>query len=198
MSSLIDMVMGQLGESGVSALSQNLGADSAVTGKAVTAALPLLLGALAKNAGTPEGASALGNALDRDHDGSVLDGLGAFLGQAQPPADGDGILRHVLGDRRAGAENGLSKLSGLDAKQASSMLAMLAPIVMGALGRAKRQGGLDAGGLADLLAGEKSKAESAGLGGLAGFLDQDGDGDVTDDILGGVAKGLMGKLFGRG
>jgi hypothetical protein len=77
------------------------------------------------------------------------------------------------------------------------MLTTLAPIVMASLARARRQSGLDAGGISDLLAGEKSQAESAGLGGLAGFLDRDDDGDIADDVPGGIAKGLMGKLFGR-
>jgi hypothetical protein len=197
MSSLIDTVMGQLGDDGISQLSQSLNADSDATGKAVTAALPLLFGALAKNTRTPEGASALSGALDRDHDGSVLDGLTDLLAQKQAPADGNGILRHVLGDRRAGAEVGLSQLSGLDGTQVASMLATLAPVVMAALGRAKRQSGLDAGGVADLLAGEKSRAEGEGLGGLAGFLDRDHDGDIADDVLGGIVKGLAGKLFRR-
>lgn len=197
MPSLIDTVMGQLGDDGIAALSQNLSADSDATGKAVTAALPLLFGALAKNARTPEGASALSGALDRDHDGSVLDGLTDLLAQKRAPADEDGILRHVLGDRRPRAEAGLSKLSGLDGTQVASMLTTLAPIVMASLGRAKRQSGLDAGGISDLLAGEKSRAESAGLGGLAGFLDQDDDGQIADDVLGGLAKGLMGRLFRR-
>ena len=48
---------------------------------------------------------------------------------------------------------------------------------------------------------EKAECGEAGgaasqLGGLASLLDQDGDGSVADDIMGGIAKGLGGKLFG--
>ena len=68
-------------------------------------------------------------------------------------------------------------------------------VVLGALGKKKREEGLDSSGLAGLLGSVKKEIErrepsSAGL--LGSLLDQDGDGD-TD--LGDVAK-CLGKLFG--
>ena len=183
------MLLSQLGGSGLSSLSQSLGSDPEATKTAASAALPLLFSALAKNAATGDGATALGQALDRDHDGSVLDGVANAFGQGSS-ADGDGILKHVLGSQRGGAEAGIAKLSGLDSGQSSKMLATLAPLVMGALGKAKRSQGLDAAGLAVLLSGEQRQASSQ-LSGLARMLDKDGDGSVADDLLGG-----LGKLFG--
>ncbi len=190
MSSLTDMLLGQLGNNELSSLSQVLGADSGATKSAAAAALPLLFSALAKNSGTTDGAAALNNALERDHDGSILDSLGSMIGQG-PSADGDGILKHVLGGQRATAERGIAEASGLDSQQASKMLATLAPLVMGALGKAKRTQGLDAAGLAGLLAGERNQTQSQ-LGGLASLLDRDGDGSIADDVIGGI-----GKLFGK-
>jgi hypothetical protein len=77
-------------------------------------------------------------------------------------------------------------------------MAMLAPVVMAALGERRRSQGLDAGGLGDLLAGEKREAEKAvpGLGALAGLLDRDGDGSAMDDI-GGLARGALRSFFKR-
>jgi hypothetical protein len=71
---------------------------------------------------------------------------------------------------------------------------MLAPVVLGALGRAKRQGAMGAGDLASMLGQERERVAAApgGLGGLMGLLDADHDGSVVDD----VAR-LAGKLFGR-
>ena len=67
------------------------------------AALPLLMGALGRNASQPQGAQSLLGALQRDHLGSNdLSGLlGAVLGgsrQGQPSrqTDGAGILGHIL------------------------------------------------------------------------------------------------------
>ncbi len=72
---------------------------------------------------------------------------------------------------------------------------MLAPIVMGAAGRAQRSQDLDPSGLAQLLQGEEQRVEqSSNLGGLASLLDMDGDGQVADDVLK-LGSGLLGGLF---
>lgn len=190
MSSMTDLLLNQLGDNGLQSLSESLGSDPEATRSATRAALPLLFGALAKNAATDDGASALAGALDRDHDGSVLDGIaGALTGGNRTV--GDGILRHVLGGKRQTAEAGIAQASGLDAAQASTMLATLAPLVMGTLGKAKRDRGLDARGVGELLRGEDGEARTK-LGGLAGLLDRDGDGNVADDLLGG-----LGSILGR-
>ncbi len=72
---------------------------------------------------------------------------------------------------------------------------MLAPLVMGALGRESRSKGLDVGGLTSMLAGERKVAEgSASLGGLAALLDADSDGQIADDVAK-LGKGLLGKFL---
>ncbi len=108
------------------------------------------------------------DALARDHDGSVLDSprsAGAGGGGGQ----GNAILGHVLGDRQSLAEQGISQASGLDLSKVGPLLAMLAPLVMGALGRAQRDGGLDAGGLARALGGER-EALGANAPGVLGAV----------------------------
>ena len=64
-------------------LQQQTGAGKQETTKATSAAISAMMGALARNASTPDGAQALAGALDRDHDGSLLDMLGGMLGQGQ-------------------------------------------------------------------------------------------------------------------
>jgi len=197
MTMMLDMLTSQLGTGGLRQISQQLGADEEATGNAVSAALPVLLGALAKNSARPQGASALLGALDRDHDGGVLDDLSAFL-QKPNERDGDGILGHVLGGRRDRVERNVSQASGLDAASVSRLMAMLAPLVMGAVGRARRQQNLDAGGLSDLLSNERTslQRQNPQLGGLAQLLDADGDGQVADDVAK-LGKKLLGGLFRR-
>jgi hypothetical protein len=66
---------------------------------------------------------------------------------------------------------------------------------MGALGRAKNQNGLDAGGLSTLLTGEQEQLKQSApgvMGALGRFLDQDNDGSVLDDV-----SGMLGKAFRR-
>ncbi len=75
------------------------------------------------------------------------------------------------------------------------LLMMLAPLLMGALGKRRQQEDLSPGGLGDWLQGESDRVEaSTGGGGLIGrMLDQDGDGDF--DMMD-MMKFGAGKLFG--
>ena len=149
MSSLLDSLSGHLDDQSLRRISGTLSADQGATSKALAAAVPLLLAGLARNAAQPGGAQRLHDALARDHDGSALD---------SPPAgatpDGDAILGHILGDRRITAERGIAGASGLDLAKVGPLLSMLAPVVMGALGRARRQGNLGPGQLSEVLARE--------------------------------------------
>ncbi len=150
---------------------------------------------LARNSSRGDGAAALAVALGRDHDGSVLDDLSGLL-SAPERSSGAGILGHVFGRRQEAVQSALGQSTGLDAGSMGKLLTMLAPLVMGALGRSQRQRGLDAGGLAGLLDEERrsASAQAPDLGGLlGGLLDADGDGD-TD--LGDALK-LAGKFFGK-
>jgi hypothetical protein len=195
MSSLLDTLMQQMGGDTMRQLSQQLGTDSATTSKAVGAALPALLSALARNAQTPDGAGALAKALDKDHDGSVLNNLPAMLGSGAGAGVGAGILKHVFGGKQEAVAQGVGATTGLGGAQSGQLLAMLAPIVMGALGNAKRSNGLDAGGLASMLGQERTAIASQGggaLGSIMKLIDQDGDGSVIDDI-----GGMLGKMMGR-
>jgi hypothetical protein len=60
-------------------ISRRIGADPQKTQAAVHTAIPALLAALGQNA-TSGGGAALKGALERDHDGSILDNLGDYLG----------------------------------------------------------------------------------------------------------------------
>lgn len=180
--SLIGVLMQQLGPDAIGKIAQQLGTDNRSTNRAVAGALPALLDAITNNASDKNGAEALDGALSRDHDGSLLDNLGGFLDS--PDLDmGSGILRHVLGGRQDDVQQKLGATSGVDGAKMASLLAMLAPIVMGALGKARAKNNLDAGGLGDMLQNERTQAgASADLGGIGKMLDRDGDGNFMDDL----------------
>lgn len=198
MPSLFDQLSEQLTGSTLETISGRLGADHETTEKAVPAALGALVAALAGNSARGGGAEALLGALDKDHDGSVLDDLSGFLSRAEQ-GPGEGILRHVLGGKRASVEAGLGQATGLDATSVARLLTMLAPIVMGALGRERRRQGFDAGALASMLGSERATAERRSpvdLGVLGGLLDRDGDGQIGDDVAelgGGLLKSFLGR-----
>lgn len=223
MNDLLGLLAGGLDQKALGNLGAQIGASPQQTGRAVEAALPLLLGALQRNAASPQGASALLGALSRDHDGSVLDDVAGFFGKQATGSDVRS-LDHIFGGKRAPVENAVSRASGLSGAQVMQLLAQLAPLVLGALGRltggggarAPRGGGLGdlmgggsarGGGLGDLLGGALGQMQGSnpGLGGLlGGLLDSDGDGSVVDDLLekglgggsGGGAGGGLGGLLG--
>jgi hypothetical protein len=190
---VLDMLQQQLGGNAVQQISRQLGTDHGTTETAIQAALPMLVGALARKAQNPAQAGALSQALSRDHDGSILDNVTGYLSQGNAGA-GDGILSHVLGGHSQAAATGLGQISGLDPGKAGMLLSLLAPLVMGALGKAQRSGNLDPGGLAGMLRSEHQAANAAApgvMGMLGRFLDRDGDGSVMDDL-----GGMLGKLRG--
>jgi hypothetical protein len=196
MSGLLDSIGNALGTDLQQQLGQQIGADPQKTSQAIQAALPMLLAGLNHNASKPDGAASLLGALQRNHDGSLLDNLGGLLGgnASGAAADGAGILQHVLGDHQENAEHAIAKQSGLTAAQASQMLMALAPVVMGALGRMQRSQGLDAQGLSSVLKDEHAATAQAqpGLMGLASklFSQQGADGLMKEigSLLGGGAK----------
>ncbi len=178
----------------INQISQQLGEDEGTTSNAIQVALPMLLGGLATNSSTSTGAASLSNALDQDHDGSILDDLGAFLGNYSS-GSGPGILGHVFGGRQEVIERGVSQASGLNMGKVAPLLMMLAPIVMGALGRTRRQEGIGVGDLAGLLGGATQQvgASSSLLGILSSVLDRDRDGSAIDDIAGMFGGALGGR-----
>lgn len=194
--SLLEMIQGRLSPEAVQQIGQRIGANPAQTNQAISAALPLLMAAMARNAADPARAQGLARAVEEDHDGGLLDDLSGFLGAPQGrAADGNGILKHVLGSRRGAVEQQLGQGTGLGSAQMAQLLPLLAPLVMAALGKAKRQGGLDAGGLAGVLGGEEAQIRQRApglMGTLSGLLDRDGDGSAMDDI-GGMLSGAFKK-----
>ena len=206
MADLMDLLQGQMSSGIIEQLSKQLGgASNQQTQSAVQSAMAMLMGGLTKNASKPEGASALLVALDRDHDGSILDDVAGFLGGNKSPQNtsmmnGAGILKHILGGNQNNAMEQISKSSGLDISKVSGLLATLAPLVMGTLGKAKQQQNLDQASVFDFLKNSsqsyvKKQPQQRGL--LNTLLDKDGDGSILDDVAATGFKSILGKLFGR-
>lgn len=196
--SILELVSQQIDDRAINSMSQNLGIDAQTTQSAVSAALPMLVGALANNTQQSGGAQSLLSALDRDHDGSVLDDVVGFLGQGKAQSIGGSILGHVLGGRQQNAQAAIGKMSGMNQQTAGQLLAMLAPLVLGALSKQRQTQGLDADGLASALNKDRQQVEKQHKGAgslLSAVLDKDGDGDVSDELLE-IGGSLLGGLLG--
>ena len=204
--SLTDELLTQLQGAPLQQIASQLGTNPSQAQSAVAAALPMLLGALGRNAAQPQGAADLFGALQRDHVGraagggglgdllgSVLGGMGGG-GGAGGAADGASILGHIFGGNQQRAEAGLGQATGLGAN-AGQLLQILAPIVMAFLAQRTQAGGMDAGGLGAVLGREHAQVrQQGGVGSdlLGSLLDQDGDGQVGLGDLIKLGGGLLG------
>lgn len=193
MSQIFDSILEQLQGPALESLSKAIGTDGGGTQKALAAALPALLGGLAKNVQEPGQAEALRSALERDHDGAIMGDVQGFLGMGDGGA-GASILGHIFGGRKGQVEQNVSKASGMDLGTIMKLLPLLAPVVMGALGKMRSQGNSSASDLTDILGREAQGMEKrAPKGGfLTNLLDRDGDGDVD---FGDLTKGLLGRFL---
>jgi len=191
----MDMFDAVLGDQVRNQMSQQIGASPQQTGNAIQAALPMLLAGLHLNAQQPGGAASLLSALQKDHDGSVLSNLsGLISGQTGGQAgNGSGILGHILGDKQDSAQGAVAQASGIGAPQASQLMTMLAPIVMGALGKMQRSQNLDASGLQSAIKDEHANATQAQPG-LMGFATQLLGAGGTGGAPGEGGSGLEGMM----
>jgi len=184
MNFITQMITQQVAGFAARAIAQRLGISEATAQRAVQIAVPLIVAALARNAARPEGAQELHEAVNNDHDGSIFDNLAGHLGNPQA-ANGAGILGHVFGGQQGTIQDTVAQASGLDPNTAGSLLEMVAPLVMGAVGQTQRQNDLDPGGLSDFLDTQRQQTEASapGLAGaLNSMLDSNNDGSVTDDV----------------
>lgn len=102
--SMVDELLAQLQGAPIQQMAQNLGQSEAQTQQAVQAAVPMMLGALGNNAQSAGGASALFEALQRDHAGA---GAGAGAGP-----DLGGLLGSLLGGGGGAQSDGLGGMLG--------------------------------------------------------------------------------------
>ncbi|WP_031427920.1 DUF937 domain-containing protein [Flavimarina sp. Hel_I_48] len=209
MSGLLDLLNNDTAKQLISSTSKETGASEDKTSSVLQMALPLLLGAMNKNAATPQGASSLLGALSNKHDGSILDNLGSLLGgqgvDQNVKNDGEGILKNVLGGQQSGIQQTIAQKVGLDAGTVAQILKIAAPIVLGFLGKKKQENNVnEPGGLSELLGGLLGSHSGGGGSIIESLLDRNGDGSVMDDVtgmlLGNKAKkggsGSLGNLFG--
>lgn len=211
MASILDLLSSDAGKQLVNGASAQTGVSTEKTTNVLSMALPAILGAMQRNASTPQGAQNLNNALADDrHDGSMLNQLGGLLGGGSEGSGllsaGEGILKHVLGGNQDRLQNNISKTSGVDASSVGQIIKMAAPILMSILGSQKRKDNVSEGGIGNLLGSVLGKNTDHDQSLITTLLDADGDGSVLDDVAGMVfggnkkkegLGGMLGGLFGK-
>lgn len=164
---LLDMITQLGGSDAIEKLGAQVGLSPAQTHSAATALLPALAGGMKRQAGN-----------------AALGGLLAGLAPGAAPtanaaSAGNEILGQIFGSKdvsRTVATNAAAT-TGIDASKLKALLPLLATLGAGALASK---------------ASASTGAAGGGLSGMLGMLDQDGDGDPLNDIM-----GIAGKFLGR-
>jgi hypothetical protein len=186
-------------------IAAQLGVDKDTATAATREASEALVQGMQANASDQAGAASLAKAI-ADHAKRVAADVEKDVDIARVDTqDGEAIVKNVFGDSEEQVVNQLGGLGG-GSGLFKSLLPMLAPLIMGFLG--KQAAGASAGGSS---AGPTPDDGGGGLGDLVGgLLGGDGGGGGLGDMLGGLLGGggsdggggglgdLLGGLLGGG
>ena len=215
--SLLDLITGNTGNQVAEQAENKFGISKNQIIALLVVAAPLVISYLKKKSENPDEADKLNAALDKDHDGSILNNPAQALDREQ---EGDSILSHIFGGEKANVENQLSQNTGISMDKIGPVLATLAPVIMGYIGQQKQASNVTSGGgLGDLLGGilgnSSQQAQASNdplsniLGSVLGGATQSsggGLGDILGSVLGGGNQqqpqqgglgGLLGSIFGK-
>src|SRR5215813_8613269 len=189
---LVSIIMQFLTPDMIARIASALGLTRSDAQSGISAAVPGLLAVLANAAAKPGGAQTMVDTV-RQQSG-LQDSLSGILGGSGQSAfieRGSSMLGSLLGGGQdqsmlAGV---IDRIAGIGQNASNSLLGMLAPVVMGLIGKQIGIGNLNAGSLTSLFASQKeqiAQAMPAGMGrllGSAGLLDS----------LSGVAGSVAGS-----
>ncbi|SEM19264.1 hypothetical protein SAMN05421856_101651 [Chryseobacterium taichungense] len=215
--SLIDLLTGNTGNQVAERAENKFGIGRNQIIALLAVAAPLIISYLRKKSQDTHEAESLNAALDKDHDGSILNDVS----QAEArQSEGNSILTHIFGGEKGNVENQLSQKTGISIDKIGPVLSMLAPVIMGYIGREKQQNNVGAGGLGSLLDGILGNASSQAqnqqsnplndiIGNVLGSGNTGTSSNPLSDILGNVLGnndpkkkdndglgGLLGNIFG--
>lgn len=204
--SLIDLLTGNTSNQVAEQAENKFGISKNQVIALLAVATPLIISYLRNKSQDAKEAEALNSALDKDHNGSILDDVSQVEARQ---AEGGSILDHVFGGQKSSVENQLSQNTGISIDKIGPILAMLAPLVMGYIGKEKQQNNVGAGGLGDLLGGilgnasNQAQAQQSNplndiLGSVLGNGQSQSSGNPLNDILGSVLGGGGGNQQQQG
>ncbi len=190
---LTSLVMQFLTPDVIEKIASFLGLDKAATEKAAGGAVPALLAGLSDLVATPAGANQVSKLVSQQQVGPPTD----LLQSAGPQGlaeTGSSMLAGLFGGRTVDAlAQAVGKSAGTGESGGKSLLSVLGPIVLGALGQQQRSAGLDANGLASLLRSQKDQITAAIPSGLA---DQLGAAGLIDKAEEGLRSGVTAASAG--
>ena len=172
---LFELLSGSLTSSVVSKMAEIVGESPASTQKALDLAIPALAGAACNKASTPQGASELLGMLSplKSDAGVVSNFANQLIGGATTQnlmRTGENLLSGLLRGNTRNIAGLIAGASGTSVPGASSLLSLIAPLFLGALGREVSSHNLSASGLSSFLSSHRDTIQRMAPSGLANAL----------------------------
>jgi len=138
-----------------------LGIDRSAAQKAAGGAVPAILAGLSDLVATPAGTNQLSKLLSQQPGGGIAD-LMRSAGPEGLAQSGSSMLSGLFGGKTMdGMAQVMGRFAGIGDSGGKSLLGVVGPIVLGALGQQQRDAGLDTNGLASLLRSQKDQIVAA-------------------------------------
>ena len=184
---LLNLLKDQLNDNIIGKTAGIINQSPSVVNSALGNILPTVLGSVVSKGSNKTGAESLLNIIkDGKHDGSIFDKLPNLLSDKASTSSllniGKFLLPLLMGSNQNSILRKITNLTGLTSSNSSSMMSLVAPIVMGMIGKQVSKNNLGVGGLMDLLKGQRSFLDSAlpeGMGNLLGFADLSSESNKT-------------------
>ena len=173
MPNLVEEFINSLGPEITKKMSSTTNIDQGTLQQLLPAITPMILGGLKKQKDERGGQDRVDHILNKYGSPTALDNMEDLFKQKLNDNSTEPNLGGLLGNAGTEATNMLTNNFKIDSNMASKLIPMLAPIVLGFL--------------------TKKRDSGTGSSGLAGLLDQDGDGSVLDDVAGLFLGGLGGS-----
>lgn len=181
MSNLIEDFITTLGPEISQKMSKKTNLDEGTIKNLVPVIMPMILGGLKKQKDEHGGEARVDHILNKYGSSSALDNMDDLFDSKLKDNSTDPNLGGLIGGSGTELVNQLTGNLKMDSGTASKLIPMLAPVVLGFL--------------------SKKRDSGAGVSGLAGLIDKDGDGSVLDDVAGlllggGKSSNLAGNILG--
>lgn len=173
MPNLVEEFISSLGSEVTKKMSSTTNIDQGTLQQLLPAITPMILGGLKKQKDERGGQDRVDHILNKYGNPSALDNMEDLFKQKLNDNSTEPNLGGLLGNAGTDATNMLTNNFKIDSNMAAKLIPMLAPIVLGFL--------------------TKKRDSGTGSSGLAGLLDQDGDGSILDDVAGLFLGGLGGS-----
>lgn len=143
---------------GLTALSSTVGGDEQKVQSALGLALPMVMGSLAQTAARPGGADQLTSMIGQMGGGVAADSPASYLAATSAAPGGTDLVGSILGSQMGTIQNAIAQKTGLPPAVVGTLLAVVTPMILGAVKNRFTDKQMDPGSLSTLLGDEAKTA----------------------------------------